>query len=86
MNNASLPKTLPEPANVALRCYTDNGSFALHPGSERKMLPSRWTLVFDTETRTDAAQNIRFGTYQVREGDRLHEAGIFCDEQNLAHS
>jgi hypothetical protein len=28
---------------------------------------------------TDPSQELRFGTYQVRNGSKLHEAGIFCD-------
>lgn len=38
---------------------------------------SPWTLVFDTETMTDAGQSLRFGTYQVRQNGELHCAGIF---------
>lgn len=48
--------------------------------------PSKWSLVFDTETTTDAAQQLRFGTYQIREGDRLDEAGFFYDPETLAPS
>lgn len=40
---------------------------------------SEWTLVFDTETTTDAAQRLRFGTFQVREGAELRDVGIFFD-------
>ena len=39
--------------------------------------PSQWVLVFDTETTTDAGQSLRIGSYQVREGERLDEAGLF---------
>src|SRR5262249_30441673 len=42
-----------------------------------------WTLVFDTETRTDAAQRLRFGTYQVYQHDVLRECGIFYDPNSL---
>lgn len=45
--------------------------------------PSEWGLIFDTETHTDAAQQLRFGTFQVRQGDRLQEAGIFFDSESL---
>lgn len=38
---------------------------------------SPWQIVFDTETTTDAGQSLRFGTYQVRHGGDLREAGIF---------
>ncbi len=41
--------------------------------------PSAWALVFDIETTIDAAQQLRFGAYQVRQGDDLREAGLFYD-------
>jgi hypothetical protein len=45
--------------------------------------PSYWTLTFDTETTTDETQNLRFGTYQVRKYDKLHESGVFYDHDIL---
>jgi hypothetical protein len=38
--------------------------------TRRKRLncPSSYTLIFDTETSVDHAQNFRIGTYQVRKG------------------
>ena len=41
--------------------------------------PSKYTLVFDTETTTDASQRLRFGCYQFRKGDFLDEEGLFFD-------
>ncbi|RWH30889.1 DNA polymerase domain-containing protein, partial [Mesorhizobium sp.] len=32
----------------------------------------------------DAFQNLRFGTYQLRRGDELHEAGIFFNSKTLS--
>jgi hypothetical protein len=75
-NNQTIPITS-EPMAIALRCYTDGSAFPLSPGFRHRISPSRWAVISDTETQTDAAQDLRFGTYQVREGDRLHEAGIF---------
>ena len=47
---------------------------------ERKLQkPSEWVLVFDTETTDDETQRIRFGTFQLREGERLEIEGIFVD-------
>ena len=40
---------------------------------------SPWTLIFDTETTTDAAQSLRFGTYQLRHFGEVIESGIFYD-------
>ena len=45
--------------------------------------PSDWVVVFDTETAIDAAQQLRFGTFQVRQEDELKEAGLFYDPESL---
>jgi hypothetical protein len=50
---------------------------------KKRPIPSKWVLVFDTETTTDAAQKLRFGTYQVRKSVDLIEAGIFYDPETL---
>ena len=42
---------------------------------------SPWTLIFDTETTTDACQALRFGTYQLRKAGELVDAGIFYDPE-----
>ncbi len=55
----------------------DHGNRRPRPG------PSHYTLIFDTETSTNAAQHIRFGTYQIRQGEALEEAGIFYDPASL---
>lgn len=49
----------------------------------RPLPPSDWTLVFDTETTTDAAQRLRFGTYQLYEKAVLCETGLFYDSEAL---
>ncbi|HEX4737730.1 MAG TPA: hypothetical protein VH331_09220 [Allosphingosinicella sp.] len=49
------------------------------PKRKRSKMASYWTLVFDTETRTDAGQALRFGTYQVRKAEELVGSGIFYD-------
>lgn len=49
-------------------------------------ITSEWALIFDTETTTDATQRLRFGSYQVRKGDRLDEPGLFYDEAALTPS
>jgi hypothetical protein len=51
--------------------------------SSKPAPPSKWTLVFDTETTADAAQRLRIGAYQFREGDDLDEAGLFYDPAAL---
>lgn len=44
---------------------------------------SGWVLIFDTETTADAAQALRFGTYQFRNGDMLDEEGIFYNPDGV---
>ena len=54
------------------------------PKRRRPITPaSEWALIFDTETTADAAQALRFGTYQFRKGDELDEAGIFYDPDGV---
>jgi hypothetical protein len=48
--------------------------------------PSRWTLVFDTETLTDLSQRLRILAYQIRERDRLDETGLAYDPDALTES
>jgi len=45
--------------------------------------PFAWTLIIYTETTTDAAQQLHFGCYELRDGDTLHEAGPFYDPASL---
>lgn len=68
-----------EPMSISLRAYAEavEAPAPRHGGSTPPRRPSHWTVVFDTETTTDAAQRLRFGAYQVREGERLHKAGLF---------
>lgn len=70
------PEPITLPINV--RAYVPS-STADRPvkGDWRHREPSEWTLVFDCETTTDAAQALRFGTYQVRKANAIYEAGLF---------
>ena len=52
-------------------------------GRKRDQGPSEYTLVFDTETTTDASQSLRFGTFQVRKGEELFATGAFFDPEIL---
>ena len=45
--------------------------------------PSRWSLVFDTETTTDQVQRLRIGTFQTRVRGRIRKAGVFFDPDVL---
>ncbi len=48
--------------------------------------PSKYAIIFDTETTTDHAQNLRLGTYQVRKDGRKGpiENGIFYERATLS--
>lgn len=74
-----------EPMPIAVRAFVQGTSQSkawLNSGkSPRKLGPSKFTLIFDTETNTDAAQQIRFGNFQVRKGVELEVAGIFYDPE-----
>lgn len=48
-----------------------------------KVAASPWTLIFDTETTTDAGQALRFGTYQVRRAGELFGSGIFYEPSTV---
>ncbi len=73
---------------IALRAFATPQYRELKEPSEgrprRAVTPaSEWTLVFDTETATDAGQALRFGTYQLRKGAELDDAGIFYDPDGV---
>ncbi len=56
---------------------------AKKPPRKKVNTPSEWVVAFDTETTTDAAQKLRFGSYQVRKGDELIQSGVFYDPATL---
>ena len=81
-------KKIPDPEllPVAVRVYAEPPGKRRRnkDGPKQKVLePSEWTLIFDTETTTDSAQQLRFGAYQVRRAGQLREAGLFYDSQSL---
>jgi hypothetical protein len=45
--------------------------------------PSKWTLVFDTETTTGLGQRLRVGCYHLYKAGKLHQAGLFVDHDAL---
>jgi hypothetical protein len=82
---------LVEPRTIAVRAYATpmprDAVTSSSPPRQRSPTatigPSEWTLVVDTETTIDAAQQLRFGVYQVRRGDDLNEQGLFYDPATL---
>jgi transcriptional regulator with XRE-family HTH domain len=78
MNGIPDPESLP----VAVRAYAEpprNRRRNKGTPKRKDLGPSEWTLIFDTETTTDSAQQLRFGAYQVRRSGELWEAGFFHD-------
>jgi len=60
---------------IQLRAYVEGRA-----PSKRKtgrVWSSGVAVIFDTETRTDPSQRLRFGTYQIREDGELIERGLF---------
>ena len=41
--------------------------------------PSKWIVVFDTETTVDEAFTFRIGVYHLYKDDQLYEKGLFFD-------
>ncbi|MGH7121380.1 MAG: hypothetical protein ACREFP_20725, partial [Acetobacteraceae bacterium] len=85
--------TVKDPLPIAVRAFLDDGAWSSSSATGPKwhrsvpdIGPSDRTLIFDTETTIDAAQQLRFGCYQLRKGDQLEEAGIFYDPQSLTKS
>lgn len=81
---AALVPPITDHLPVALRAYAvPSGVAAIDPAKARpkrrpsKVAASPWTIVFDTETTTDAGQSLRFGSYQVRNAGELQDAGLF---------
>lgn len=77
----------PNPLAIAVRAYVPTGGAPTRKrggGIRRTAGPSEYVLVFDTETATDAAQQLRFGTYQLRKDGALDEAGLFYDSDSLS--
>jgi len=80
-------KAIPSPESlpVAVRAYAEPPQKRSRNADTRKRRnqgPSEWALIFDTETTTDAVQQLRIGTYQVRKAGELWEAGLFYDSQS----
>ena len=70
---------------IAVRAYA-RGAHRPEPSNRTRPKPveaSGFTLIFDTETFVDAAQQLRIGTYQWRDRGDLREAGIFYDPESV---
>ena len=78
-----------DPMTIAVRAFAtkaDKTKISTPSGKRlprKQTPPSVWSLIFDTETTTDGAQNLRFGTYQVRHEAELKESGIFYNQEEM---
>ncbi|MET3760700.1 hypothetical protein [Sphingomonas sp. UYEF23] len=90
--NGFLTPPVTDELPVALRAYAaptfrvlpdQNAAPPKAPRKSSVMPSSGRVLIFDTETTSDAAQSLRFGTYQYRSGDTLDESGIFYDPEGV---
>jgi hypothetical protein len=74
-----------EELDVAVRAWAvpSRSRYRRPEGEYVDLGPSEWSLTFDTETLVDASQRLRLGTYQVRRGKRLVQAGILVDPDVL---
>lgn len=75
---------------ICVRAYATNQGKPSHGEGSKPNAPTRaplkasgWSVIFDTETTTDASQSLRFGTYQVRKENALSETGIFYDPAEI---
>lgn len=65
---------------IYVRAYTEKpgkSPLARKPRAETLDEPSPLTIIFDTETTTDAAQSLRFGVCQIRKGETLNRTVLF---------
>lgn len=74
---------------IAVRAYVT--PVAAKPSRGRRPVdadigPSAWTLVADVETMSDAAQQLRFGTFQLRKDGEIEEVGLFYDPLTLSNA
>ena len=77
----------PSPNVIALRAYTEKPGakpVAAKGKFKGNDIPSPWTLVFDTETTIDAAQQIRVGFFKVYKEQNLVRDGAFYDPDSLS--
>jgi hypothetical protein len=73
---------------IAIRAFVERQNATVFGGRQfprrDELAPSDYSLIFDTETNTDAAQQLRFGCFQVRKRDELELAGLFYDPETLS--
>ena len=78
----------PSPSTIALRAYTEKPGAqpVASKGKAQADEGSPWSVVFDTETTMDAAQQLRLGFFQVRKHEALEREGVFYDPESLTEA
>jgi hypothetical protein len=72
---------------IAIRVYSEKPDHEHWCSQSSSPEPaSEWTLVLDCETTVDAVQQLRFGFFQVRRGEKLEREGVFLDSETLTSS
>ena len=71
---------------ILLRGYVETDPPPRRQRRRWRQPPSNFVLFFDTETAPDGAQQLRFGCYQLCQGDQCRERGIFYDPGNVKPS
>ncbi len=76
----------PSPTEIAVRAHTESPSknpVGSKGATINQLKASVWSLVFDCETSTDAAQRLKLGFFQVRKSGELVREGLFYDPAAL---
>ncbi len=79
--------TLTSPSEIFVRAYTEKPEkkpVGAKGGFKGDDTPSPWSLTFDCETTIDAAQSLRVGVFQLRDGDELEREGLIYDAAQLS--
>jgi hypothetical protein len=72
-----------ERRSILLRGYAEAAPLPESEGRRWRQRPSPFALFFDTETTPDGAQRLRFGCYQLWQGEMRRDCGVFYDPGNL---
>jgi hypothetical protein len=84
MSDVSFKTSISDQLSIAVRAYVPLVGAGKPRRSRPSPIPSEWVLVFDTETTTDPAQRLRFGSFQLRHAGKLVKHGLFYDPATLS--
>jgi hypothetical protein len=84
IDETSNPPPVSDVLTIAVRAYGVPAREKAAPPKFGSRGPSKWSVIFDTETTTDEAQRVRLGAYQLREGHQGRERGLFFNPEVLS--